>query len=269
MKPRCLILSLLFLFFLFISPVLPEENWNAANLSRIKTDQDSFSFLILGDTRGPDSRFNKVLEKMKEEQDPAFTVILGDIVNRGREEQYQRYFFAPLKGYGIPLLVIPGNHEKTDDLYGSWYKHHFGPLYYSFSIGGCYFITLDNSMGGNFGEPQISWLKKEIDKAGAYRYRFILMHKPLHDPRNGKSHDIQDPFFAARLQSLFDKGGITRIFASHIHGYYEGLWGKTPFTITGGGGAPLYGSSPQHFFYHYVRVDISNGGITYSVKKIE
>ncbi len=268
MKPRSLILSLL-LFLIFISPVFPEENWNAANLSRIETDPGNFSFLILGDTRGPGSRFNKVLEKMKEEKDLAFTVILGDIVNRGKGKQYQRYFFTPLKGYNIPLLVVPGNHEKTDDLYGSWYKRHFGPLYYSFSLGDCYFVALDNSMGGNFGEPQISWLEEEIEKAGAYTYRFILMHKPLHDPRNGKNHDIKDPFFAWRLQSLFDKGGITHIFASHIHGYYEGSWGKTPFTITGGGGAPLYGSSPENFFYHYIRVDIRNDGITCTVKKVE
>jgi hypothetical protein len=59
------------------------------------------------------------------------------------------------------------------------------------------------------------------------------------------------------------------IFASHIHGYYIGTWGKTPYIITGGAGAEMLGTDPRHYFYHYLKVNITNDGVKYQVVKIK
>ena len=48
--------------------------------------------------------------------------------------------------------------------------------------------------------------------------------------------------------ALFKKYKVTHIFAGHIHGYYTGTWDGMPYTITGGAGAQLYGSDPEHVF---------------------
>lgn len=59
------------------------------------------------------------------------------------------------------------------------------------------------------------------------------------------------------------------LFASHIHSFYRGVWSKTPYIITGGAGAELVGTNPEHDFYHYIKVNVSDAGVSYAVKKIK
>lgn len=72
-----------------------------------------------------------------------------------------------------------------------------------------------------------------------------------------------------RLSELFDIYNVTMLFTSHIHAYYEGYWGKTPYIITGGAGAELGRSDPGHYFYHYIKVHVSRSGVNYEVKKLK
>ena len=94
------------------------------------------------------------------------------------------------------------------------------------------------------------------------------MHVPLYDPRKGEDHCLRDLNFAKRLNDLFDRSNITMLFCSHIHAYYRGVWGKTSYIITGGGGAELAGSDPAHYFYHYVKVTVRNNSVKYSVVRL-
>jgi len=97
----------------------------------------------------------------------------------------------------------------------------------------------------------MEWLKDELRKSQAYRYRFIFMHVPLYDPRKGEhkmGYSLRDLESANRLNRLFDESNITMLFVWHIHGYYRGIWGKTPYIITGGAGSELAGSDPRHYF---------------------
>lgn len=58
------------------------------------------------------------------------------------------------------------------------------------------------------------------------------------------------------------------IFSSHIHAYYTGYWGQTPFIITGGAGAELIGVDPQHDFYHYIKVNVTPSHVEYELVKL-
>ena len=64
------------------------------------------------------------------------------------------------------------------------------------------------------------------------------------DPADQAHHsmcvnDTKTTIGAATLQKLFNSyPNITMLFASHIHNYYTGKWGTTPFMITGDSGAP-------------------------------
>ena len=88
------------------------------------------------------------------------------------------------------------------------------------------------------------------------RPAWSFFHIPLFDPRGGENHHCLRPELATRLVALFKKYRVTHVFAGHIHSYYTGAWDGVPYTITAGAGAKLYGTDPQHVFYHYLKVTI-------------
>jgi hypothetical protein len=71
-----------------------------------------------------------------------------------------------------------------------------------------------------------------------------------------------------RLAALFRRYRVTHVFAGHIHSYFTGNWDGVPYTITAGAGAPLYGTDPQHFFYHYLKVTLTDGKIDIKVQRL-
>ena len=84
------------------------------------------------------------------------------------------------------------------------------------------------------------------------------MHVPLHTPNGEAEHGMVTTGAggADALQTLFDSYNVTMIFASHIHNYYTGVWGKTPFIISGWAGAPPENNeTPNH---HYILVNVTN-----------
>ena len=94
------------------------------------------------------------------------------------------------------------------------------------------------------------------------------MHIPLFDPRGGENHHCLRPELAAKLLALFKKYKVTYIFAAHIHDYYTGTWDGIPYTITGGAGAKLYGSDPEHAFYHYLKVTIKGDQVQVRLRRL-
>ncbi|WP_041675224.1 hypothetical protein [Sulfurimonas autotrophica] len=66
------------------------------------------------------------------------------------------------------------------------------------------------------------------------------------------------------LNKLFERYNVTKLFCSHIHAYYHGIWHKTPYIISGGAGAPLKDGG----FFHYIKVTVENENISYQVIKI-
>jgi len=164
---------------------------------------------------------------------------------------------------------VIGNHELQNDPTESIYLSIFGsPTYYSFTENNSYFIIIDNANGKSLNDTQMSWLKKQLNQSQNYKYRFIFMHLPLYTPpgeEDGEEHGMtaQGPGGADVLKSLFNSNNVTMIFASHMHNYYQGTWGKTPFIISGGAGAPPeINHAPNH---HYMVVDVTDKGVDYKV----
>jgi len=71
-----------------------------------------------------------------------------------------------------------------------------------------------------------------------------------------------------RLSALFDAYNVTMIFTGHIHSFYTGKWGNTPYIITGGGGGGLYDKGTPASFLHYVRVNVRQDKAVYIVTKV-
>ena len=61
------------------------------------------------------------------------------------------------------------------------------------------------------------------------------------------------------------------VFASHIHNYYTGKWGTTPYIINGDSGAPSYlgtttngtVTNPSH--RDFIKVTVTNEKVTFKV----
>jgi len=244
------------------------SDWNYHQLQRIDLTKKEFSFAVFGDNRNSVKTFGNLIEKVNQE-DVIFAIDVGDLVYDGEKEKY-RFFINQIKKLNKPLLTVIGNHELKREGRANYYEL-FGKFYYSFVVGNSYFIILDDANARNLDPWQMDWLKDELQKSQNYRYRFVFMHVPLYDPRKGElevGHSLKDLAFANELNNLFDENDITMLFVAHIHGYYRGIWGKTPYIITGGAGAKLSGSDPQHCFFHYIKVNVSDSGVEYEVVKL-
>ncbi len=245
------------------------DDWNYRNLQKVDRPGKQFTFTVFGDNKNSITTFNRLVEKVNNDN-AIFAIDLGDLVFDGEKEKY-KYFLNQISKFRIPLLTAIGNHEIREGGAGNYYNY-FGRFYYSFTIGNSYFIVLDSSNGKDIDAWQMDWLKQELDRSQTYKNRFVFMHMPLYDPRQGglaRGHSLEDLDNAGQLNALFDKSKVTMVFASHIHAYYQGKWRNTPYIITGGGGAELAGSDPEHYFYHYVKANVDGDRVSYEVVKIE
>jgi len=100
----------------------------------------------------------------------------------------------------------------------------------------------------------------------------VFMHVPLYDTRTegfGLNHCMKNKAAARSLNAVFDRYDVTMLFSSHIHEYDRGVWGKTPYLITGGAGGTLAGTDPAHYFFHYMKVSVNDSGVKYDVVKLK
>jgi predicted phosphodiesterase len=237
---------------------LPANQWNQENLAKIQsTAAEPLTFAVMGDSRDNPPVFGGVLKKVDNDPDLAFVIHLGDMVREAELEQYQTFFTVVRQNLHKPLLAVVGNHELNGDRDLEIFHQIFGPDYYAFQIGQNYFIVInDTAEEEGMSQAQFRWLEAELQKSQSCKTRMVFCHIPLDDPRDGdKPHSLK-PEEAAKLSALFKRYKVTHVFAGHIHSYYAGDWKGMPYTITGGAGAPLAGTDPQHAFYHYVKVSL-------------
>jgi hypothetical protein len=252
------------------SAALPAKDWNPRQVERLQAPAGGkLSFAVLGDSRSNPWVFERVLKDMAGDPSLTFAIDIGDMVERGTLEQFDE-FFKQIQPYSrLPFLTAAGNHDlgKNQDL--TLYRQIFGPDYYAFQLKDHYFIVLNNNSPTGMGEAQMAWLENELKKSQSYKTRLVFFHYPLFDPRGGKYRHSLTEEAGRRLAAIFSRYKVTYIFASHIHGYFTGKWDGVPFTISGGGGAPLAGTDPAHFFYHYLKVTLQGGEVHIEVQRIK
>lgn len=239
-----------------------------AQLERLKAHPpNDLTFAVLGDSRGSRRVFPALLKQVTEDPEVAFVIHLGDLVEKPDLDQYRLFFRQVREHFPGMFLVTVGNHELTNDG-RPLYRQLFGPENYAFSLGEAYFIIFDNARPDSLTEANLEWLTRELEAARAYPWRLVFLHVPLFDPRGGEHRHCLSPKWGRYLAGLFREHGISHIFAGHIHGYFTGEWEGVPFTISGGGGAKLYGEDPHHFFYHAIKVRVRQGRLEQEVKRL-
>jgi 3',5'-cyclic AMP phosphodiesterase CpdA len=249
---------------------VPFHKWNQQEASRITVaDPNDFSFAVMGDNKGNHSVFEPLAQDIDHDKEIRFAIDCGDLVREGRVGLYRRFLQRVQENLAIPFLTAIGNHDLNDDGSNKNYQEIFGPTYYSFQVGQGYFIVLDAITEADFDKKERQWLENELQKSQASKACFVFMHVPVIDPRGGIFHKSLPDKDQQDLLDLFRRYKVTHLFASHLHGYFSGIWEGVPYTLTGGAGARLQGTDPEHFFHHYVKVHVSQGKADIMVRRID
>lgn len=247
------------------------QNWNYNQLTLFSHQESNFTYTFSGDERNDEGNFKKMINHINTNYpNILFNVNGGDLRSEASSlYNFKTDYLSPGKiaKFSKPVIFIIGNHELEGDPSGRIYTSLFGsPAYYNFTENNSYFIIIDNANGKSLNITQTNWLKEQLTLSQNYKYRFIFIHTPLYNPNNNEeehSMETNGTGGADALKTLFDANNVTMIFASHIHNYYNGTWGKTPFIISGGAGAPAEtGHPPNH---HYIVVYVADSGIEYRV----
>lgn len=162
-------------------------------------------------------------------------LVTGDISDDGSAESYD-LARSELDRLGLPLLVVPGNHDCRDVL-----RNAFGDLPmmpptglidWSLDIGETTVIGLDTLVegqgGGRLRPESLSFFSNALEKASNRSVLLALHHPPLYTGIR-----FMDEI---GLENYHDLEGVlkqcdrpVRIVAGHVHGIYHGALG--PHTV--------------------------------------
>ena len=263
-----ILVSTVYLYNGFLKEDNPPQNWNQKQIELFSHSMNNFSFTFAGDERDDNGNFSKMINNINSNYpNISFNINGGDLKSSASELHYFRNeYLNPGKNahFNKPILFVIGNHEIINDPTESYFKNMFGaPTYFNFTENNAYFIMVDNANGQQLNNTQLTWLKNQLNLSQNYKYRFVFMHIPLFSPHGEESGMIINGTGGAKdLNTLFDAENVTMLFTSHVHNYYTGVWGKTPYIISGGAGAPPENGHPPN--HHYIVVTVSNQNVTYS-----
>jgi Icc protein len=230
-------------------------------LSSVPAPAGDFTFLALGDIQEAIGGFGTVVDRMNQEVDADFLLLLGDLTNRtgGDELDAVEAAFSHL---ALPVYATPGNH----DIYSAdGYQQRFGRTNYTFTHRGARFTSLDSGSGtlaSKTWDTVPAWLD-----AGREQLHVLFSHIPVTE-RNG----VRGGQWASRREarhalSVFGQGHVDLLLFGHVHSYDAYESDGIPTFISGGGGA-----SPEAFDgigRHYLRVEVRGGVPNVTVVRVD
>lgn len=267
-------------------PKTPPDGGPWANIP----DQETFSFVVIGDTRTGIDVFKQNVEEINL-LDPDFVIDTGDLIY-GYVNEIQQIeamwdqFDAIVEGFKVPLVLVAGNHDIWDHQSAQIYQRRYGKTYFSFTHKGVHFVCLDSETIGEDGQPinriagdQLQWLANDLAEHKDAKITFVFLHKPLWqnyhiDTENKKdSKEYAHPnkpwwqgyetgeenvkHWMKDVHPLLAKYGVAAVFAGHVHKYikYPTVDG-VHYYVTAGGGAEININESMGDFYHYCLVKV-------------
>ncbi len=199
-------------------------------------DSQSSDYSVWKDTAEPAWKAN---------QDAAFFINMGDLVDNGEDHNQWNAWFDTLDGIGmidrIPVAPLMGNHETYNE---NWkvrmpvsYLHMFSlpkvtpekyqNQYYSFDYGDIHFVVLNTQLTEmtefqpDMLADEIAWFKNDMEKTDK-KWKVVLMHKDVlqysfqnrPEPRpEGISEE------GRAFMPLFDEYKVDVVLTAHLHTY--------------------------------------------------
>jgi len=207
-----------------------------------------FSFAIITDSHlysMADHKFDRQLEDAVTQVNglqskPDFVIYAGDIAQNGTEDQLVKGRNI-LSKLGMPMKVIPGEHDWYLDMGAAW-KGMFGAENWSFDHKGVHFIglnsilvkdfwtaagmspkermgvmeMLESPIAGPWGiqERQMEWLKKDVRNLSPDTPIVVVTHSPLWDYYPRWNFQTSD---APEIRSVLSKFVRVMSFHGHVH----------------------------------------------------
>ena len=231
------------------------ETVEEVNFELEQAPSENYTLLVFGDmhlaNRTNDvAQFEKVAADINNRVDAApgkvYVLTLGDMT----WEMYwldNNYGFVEYKNTinntlrNVTMFHTMGNHDNEMEVGEDWPKslkftQNLAPDYYSFNIGKCHYIVMDNmdyegveaghdnrsKYARNYTASQLAWLKKDLEHVDKSTPIFVTSHEPLSDPSgtgwkselNGKDANL-DAFIG-----IFE-GYDVRFLSGHTHNIYH------------------------------------------------
>ncbi|MCV0349339.1 MAG: phosphodiesterase [Nitratireductor sp.] len=164
---------------------------------------------------------------------PLDTVLVtGDVSDDGSPESYVAARGA-LDRLGLPVLVVPGNHDDRENLRAAFGDMagmpQSGLIDWSVDVAGTPVIGLDTlveGQGGGLLRPEsLALLATALERAGTHDVLIALHHPPMRTGiRFMDAIGLANADAFAEILNEFD--GTARIVAGHVHGVYQGRIGR-------------------------------------------
>ena len=233
---------------------------------------EGFTFVALGDTRSNIDVARNVLSQAAKEW-PLFILCNGDIVRRGRVEEYTAHHMQLIDMIApVPMLVAPGNHERGPNDDFEPFRVLSGGERFSCDYGGCRFVGLNNADWNGMSSNDVEFLDTELSKPGA-EHKFVVFHVPPRFLEEAVETEEGRGFSwnARRMRALFTEKKVDHVFVGHVHGFATQIVDGVRYTITGGAGANLADSLKKEGQVHnFVVVHVAPEGVrTEVVKEID
>jgi 3',5'-cyclic AMP phosphodiesterase CpdA len=258
-EPRRLVSgSLIILFLLFSSVCFAFSRTPSTKIAAVASSE-TFSFVVFGDNQDGYKIFERLIEQVNQE-DVAFGVHVGDMIQYSTEEDYKEYLKLAA-GLKMKVYQVPGNHDLAGNGY-RYFRKYFGPYHYSFDHKNAHFVVLNNAFKDSFGARQFAWLKQDLAETDKENI-FVFMHRPIFDPSEiFEGYVMSGRAVVKELLALFKRAGVDYVFAGHIHCYAKVKRNGIVYIVSGGAGGQLH--LPRDFggFHHYVKIDVAGNSIT-------
>ncbi|MCX8065259.1 MAG: metallophosphoesterase [Candidatus Hydrogenedentes bacterium] len=225
--------------------------------------KDSVRFIIFGDTRG-DFRIGRDIILSARLHNPDFILMTGDIVRRGRIEEYLAHHLRMIKLAGdIPVIPVPGNHEEGPNGDYLAFLRLYGSDRFVFDCGPATFVGFNNNSLFSFTAEELNFLSSALENS-ASEFKFVVMHKP---PNFLKVFSSEEEGRGVRWRTkkfhmLMVRHQVREVFMGHVHGFVTMLIDNVRYTVTAGGGARLEEMlSKEKRIHHYLLYEIVDGEI--------
>ncbi|WP_437609256.1 phosphodiesterase [Erwinia sp. V71] len=155
---------------------------------------------------------------------PDIVVITGDLVDFGREDEYQTLRDA-LQALAIPYYVMAGNHDDRQQLKAAFADHsylqqHAERVEWQAECGPLRLLALDSSVPGQpYGElaaESLAWLEQELSQQPERPTLVMLHHPPF---ASGIAHMDRQPLRhpEALAQVIARYPQVERVLCGHLH----------------------------------------------------
>jgi 3',5'-cyclic-AMP phosphodiesterase len=149
----------------------PATNLTQKHLEKLEHKTGSFTVAITGDSQAVYGDFAKTITRINSRTDVDFTLLAGDITDRGLLKEFKLAVDIIQRAHK-PVLTVVGNHDGLS--YGKdLYRDTFGDLNYSFDYGGYRFVAWNNN---NYEwDVDVGWLEERV---ASHSKVVVFSHQP-------------------------------------------------------------------------------------------